>query len=98
MPMTICRHLMPTGRRCGSPAVRDKAFCFYHGLDRRHPRTRPTRPRPAPAIVLPALDNRASIQESISILLAALGDNRLDPRKAGKMLYGLQLASTNAGM
>src|SRR4051812_12025201 len=25
-----CRHLHVTGRRCGSPALRDQPFCYFH--------------------------------------------------------------------
>jgi len=26
----ICEHILPGGKRCGSPALRDERFCFYH--------------------------------------------------------------------
>ncbi len=25
-----CRHILTTGRRCSSPALRDKAYCYFH--------------------------------------------------------------------
>jgi hypothetical protein len=37
-----------------------------------------------------------SIQVSISLLVAALARNRIDSKRAAVLLYGLQLASTNA--
>ena len=27
---TICRHIKLNGERCGSPALRDQAFCYFH--------------------------------------------------------------------
>jgi len=30
MPATICRHIRTNGLRCGSPALRDKPYCFHH--------------------------------------------------------------------
>lgn len=44
----------------------------------------------------PTLEDRPSIQLALSMLLGALGRNELDPRRAGMMLYGLQVASSNA--
>jgi len=32
-----CRHLYVTGRRCGSPALRDQTLCYYHArTQKRH--------------------------------------------------------------
>jgi hypothetical protein len=45
----------------------------------------------------PALEDRESIQLSISMLITALGQDRLDAKRATTMLYGLQIASANAG-
>ena len=44
----------------------------------------------------PPLEDRESIQVSLSMVLNALGRNRLEPKRAGAMLYTLQVASTNA--
>jgi len=45
---------------------------------------------------LPPVEDAESIQVSISLLIAALARNRIDPKRAAVLLYGLQLASTNA--
>jgi hypothetical protein len=47
-------------------------------------------------IDLPTLEDAESIQVSISLLVSALARNRIDSRRAAVLLYGLQLASTNA--
>ncbi len=44
----------------------------------------------------PPLEDVESIQVSISLLVAALARNRIDSKRAAILLYGLQLASTNA--
>jgi hypothetical protein len=44
----------------------------------------------------PALEDVESIQVSISLLIAALARNRITSKRAAVLLYGLQLASTNA--
>jgi hypothetical protein len=54
-------------------------------------------PETAPLeIDLPPLEDVESIQVSISLLVAALARNRIDSKRAAVLLYGLQLASTNA--
>jgi hypothetical protein len=45
---------------------------------------------------LPPLEDAESIQVSISLLIAALARNRIDSKRAAVLLYGLQLASSNA--
>ena len=44
---------------------------------------------------LPAADDSASIQLALIQVLQALAANQLDPRRAGLLLYGLQVASSN---
>jgi hypothetical protein len=44
----------------------------------------------------PALEDRQSVQLAISMLISALGLNRIEPKRAMAMLYGLQVASSNA--
>lgn len=43
----------------------------------------------------PPLEDRASIQVALSMLVAALGRGQVDSKRAGLMLYGLQVASAN---
>jgi hypothetical protein len=45
---------------------------------------------------LPPLEDVESIQVSISLLIAALARNRITAKRAAVLLYGLQLAATNA--
>jgi hypothetical protein len=45
---------------------------------------------------LPPLEDAESIQVSISLLVLALARNRIDSKRAAVLLYGLQLASSNA--
>jgi len=46
-------------------------------------------------ISFPALEDRESIQVAVSMLVSALGKNRLDSKRAATILYGLQVASGN---
>ncbi|HZL27178.1 MAG TPA: hypothetical protein VFC39_11685 [Acidobacteriaceae bacterium] len=54
-------------------------------------------PQAAPLVLdFPPLEDRESIQVALSMLISALGQHRLDPKLATTMLYGLQVASSNA--
>ena len=44
---------------------------------------------------LPLPEDRSAIQASIGIILQRIATNDLDPRRAGLLLYGLQIASLN---
>ena len=53
-------------------------------------------PSPAAAeLDLPLLEDRESVQVAISLVVSAIARNRIDPRRAAAILYGLQLASNN---
>ena len=90
-----CRHILTTGHRCRAKSLRHQDFCFYHTTTR----PKPTQPAPAnPAQTtfdLPFPEDRAAIQISIGEVLRRIARNELDPRRAGLLLYGLQIASLN---
>ncbi len=65
--------------------------------------TQPTQP-PTPAspadpatstFLLPLPEDRSAIQHAIGQVLQRIASNTLDPRRAGLLLYGLQIASLN---
>lgn len=85
-----CRHIMPTGANCQSPAMRDSAYCYYHArLHSHYPR--PRKPKNLPK--LENLDSRRAIQVAITEVLNGLLARKIDPRQAGRALYGIQMAS-----
>jgi len=98
-----CRHIFTDGRRCGSPTLRSPAghepFCFYHhntrGAVSMTPRE-PARPAAEPStFTLPTPEDRSSIQHALGQVLQRIASNEIDPRRAGLLLYGLQIASLN---
>jgi hypothetical protein len=105
-----CRHIKTNGRRCRSPRLTGRDLCYFHTrLFQRHEAVIQTSaPIIGPSVAsnalaaspielnLPALEDPESIQVSISLLVAALADNRIESKRAAVLLYGLQLASTNA--
>ncbi len=44
---------------------------------------------------MPELEDRTSIQLALQEILSLLASNNLDPKRAGLLLYGLQIASSN---
>jgi len=88
-----CRHVFTDGRRCRAISLRSENFCYYHHTSRR-PAPRQSKDQTS-AFDLPLVEDRSSIQASISQILQRIAANELDPRRAGLLLYGLQIASLN---
>ena len=88
-----CRHIFTDGHRCGSPCLRGEDFCYYHHTTRR-PATENRRGRQTHFdLALP--EDRSAIPSAIGEVLRRIARNEIDPRRAGLLLYGLQIASLN---
>jgi hypothetical protein len=90
-----CRHIFTDGRRCSSPCLRQEEFCYYHHTTRKpvaNPKQRRSR---SSTFHLPLPEDRSAIQSSIGEVLQRIASNDIDPRRAGLLLYGLQIASLN---
>jgi hypothetical protein len=91
-----CRHIKLNGTQCGSPALRDLKFCFYH-----------VRSRPKLVefysegkyvtgdLLLPAFEDAHSIQDVIRQVIQLLLLKKIDQKTASLMFYALQIASSN---
>jgi hypothetical protein len=91
-PSPLCHHVHPTGRRCGSPALRGERFCYFHHPTRRPPqRTKPH----ITAFELPPLTDREDLQIAFSEILHRIAGNTLDAKRAGLLLQTLAMASAN---
>jgi hypothetical protein len=88
-----CRHIFTDGHRCGSICLRGEPFCYYHHTTRK-PAPRQSLGRKS-SFDLPLPEDRSAIQASIGIILQKIASNDLDPKRAGLLLYGLQIASLN---
>ena len=94
-----CRHIFTDGRRCGSPCLLGEDFCFYHFTAHTR-RAIPTidlsqGEHQAAPFSIPVPEDRSAVQLAIGEVLNRLAANELDPRRAGLLLYGLQIASLN---
>ena len=99
-PRFKCRHIFTDGRRCASPSLRQENFCYFHHTTRRPitPEIQKERRRTTARLNefhLPLPEDRSAIQSSIGIILQNIANNDLDPRRAGLLLYALQIASLN---
>jgi hypothetical protein len=97
MPYQLCRHVKSNGRRCESPALREKSWCFYH--ERLHSRHRSIREAKATLsetpLRIPSLEDPESIQIGLSLVVEALATGRLDDKRASVLVRALQAAARN---
>ena len=88
-----------SGLQCRKAALRGQRFCYPH-TKFRHPHVpvsapfEPDAPQP-PAVVIPLLEDRATLQIVIAEVMRALAARRLSASEARSLFYGLQLASSN---
>jgi len=90
-----CRFIKANGLKCQSPALRGSAFCYFHA------RLRPVAPRrlrnKEQLLKLPSLTHAAAFLPAINEILQGLASNNISPRRAGSLLYALQMARQNLG-
>ena len=86
-----CRHIKPSGAKCESPALRDMPYCYFHSRANRKP---PARPKgEEQPLEIPLLEDHWAVQIALTQVLARVANSTLDARRAGLMLYGLQIAA-----
>jgi len=96
-----CRHILADGHRCGSKCLRGEQFCYYHHTTRRPaPKhgscaPQPEMPDTMSRFDLPLPEDRSAIQAAIGIILQRIAGGCLDSKRAGLLLYALQIASSN---
>ena len=91
-----CRHIKVNGTQCGSPALRNKIFCFYHHKDRPLPVECYSDIEYATGeINLPFFEDAHSIQAVIREVVQMVLQKRIERKTASLLLYALQIASSN---
>ena len=80
-----CGHLKPNGLTCGSPALRDNVYCYFHDLVH----------NPPYQLEFPPLEDANSVQLAIMYVVQRLQAGSLDLKTANTILYALQTASLN---
>src|ERR1019366_18030 len=85
-----CIHTNSEGIRCRSYALRNEYTCFHHRIEGITVFSNDAFPLDLP-------QDRESIQTAIADVLARVAANQMDLKRAGILLYGLQIASSNLG-
>jgi hypothetical protein len=87
-----CSHIKVSGVRCGSPALRQQQFCYFHQRMHRGVRT-PPRARLHPIALI---EDEESIQMALMEVINGLMRNTLDLKRATLILRALHIAVKNA--
>jgi len=91
-----CQHIKTNGTQCGSPALRNEAFCFNHR------ESRPERVKvggeggkKSTSVLVPVFEDANSIQMVVRQVAMLVLEGKIDNKRAGLVLYALQIASSN---
>lgn len=92
----LCRHIMPSNKTCGSPAVKEKLFCRNHQHVHELTRTRRRNPNDF-TYVIPFVfpEDRAAINYNLFLVNKALAESRIDTRTANAMTSNIRAAAIN---
>ena len=90
-----CQHIKTDGGQCGSPALKGERFCFYHGENRAERVKVKGADGKGMEILVPVFEDASSIQTMLRRVAILLLEDKIDGKKAGQLLYTLQIASTN---
>ena len=91
---TECRFIKGNGLKCQSPALRGSPFCYFHARTRVVEPRRRRSPKDEP-VDLPMLSDPSGILDMINKILQGVASNTMSPRRAGSLLYALQMARQN---
>lgn len=86
----LCRHIMPTGRTCKSPAMRGSAYCYFHHGPQGSPRRASRRATLDARLEIDPVTDPASVSLNADRILRALATNQISTSKAAILFQGLQ--------
>lgn len=88
-----CQHIKTNGTRCGSPALNNRRFCFFHHRASDLRRLRLDHPQFRGEF--PLLEDANAVQMAIQEVVGAVLQDRIDLRRAGLLLFACQTAASN---
>jgi len=91
-----CRHIMPNGLLCKSPALRDRSYCYFHQNLHATVRASREKKREDDTIQFASIEDAAGIQIALTQVVDAMNASRINRRHGGTLIYGLHLASSLA--
>src|SRR5271166_75476 len=92
MSLQHCHHVKVDGAYCQVPPLNGRNYCQFHleNLGRRMRMARARARRQPYLLVLPILEDLNSVEVARQQVMDALASGQLDPKVAGRLLYGLQ--------
>ena len=91
-----CQHIKVNGTQCGSPALREDKYCYFHEQWRqKYLVTKPDIEMERGTVTLPVLEDANSIQMGLGEVMRLLVIRQIDRGTAALLLYALQTASAN---
>ena len=81
-----CEKVREDGTRCGSPQMKSYRYCYAHERMLQ---------QQSQKLELPALEDANGVQMAIMRVQKVLIDDEISEKKAGLLLYSLQMASSN---
>jgi hypothetical protein len=90
-----CQHIKTSGTQCGSPALRKGALCYYHSQNRAERVKIKGADGKTREILVAVFEDANAIQMTVRQVAMLLLQDQIDSKKAGLMLYALQIASSN---
>jgi hypothetical protein len=100
----VCQHVKPGGERCGSPTLRSKKYCYYHGnVMRRVPKVNlmvrlwNTDPQSDPnyRYDMPYLEDPEALQMAFTQFIHVVSQEQMKVDRARLILSALHGASLN---
>ena len=94
-----CQHIKVNGTLCGSPALRDQRYCYFHERffqERMLLGAEIARNTP-PTFDVPTLEDANSIQSALAQVMRLIVARQIEHKSAALLLYALQTASSNLG-
>src|SRR5271165_5287375 len=97
MSLNHCRHIKEDGVFCQAPPLHGREYCRFHlrTLGRRIRMARALAQRQPYRIVLPILEDMNAVHVALQQVMDALAAGLVDQKLGGRLLYGLQQASSN---
>jgi hypothetical protein len=91
-----CQHIKVNGTQCGSPARRDEKYCHYHRENQpERVQVADEKGQASGEVLMPVLEDAQSIQSVVRQVAMLILGGKIDNKKAGLMLYAMQIASSN---
>ncbi|HZU42656.1 MAG TPA: hypothetical protein VE994_08295 [Terriglobales bacterium] len=88
-----CHYINSDGRHCGSPALREDDYCYFH-QNWRENELRRLRGLP-PCVAIPDMHDENSVEGAFTELVRLMLTDQIDDTRAGQLLHALQTSAAD---